>query len=383
MTGMRFHLLALPHTQTTKDYVHCAYTMKVVKIARMLQDLGHRVYLYAGDENEAPCYELITCITRQEQRDLIGMEKPTDNLKAKFDVNEPYWQLFNQRIIAGIQKNKEPQDFILTFAGLCHKPVADAFPNMMTVEAGIGYSGVFSNYRVFESYAWMHTMYGATQGLDPDGKYYDAVIPNYYDPAEFPFSAKKDDYFFFIGRLIDRKGYRVAVDACRRLGKRLIIAGQGEPPDYGEYVGVVGVEERGKLMSRAQAVFALTSYVGPFEGVSVEANLCGTPIITTDWGSFAENNIHGLTGYRTRTFGEVLWAVEHVHELKPKLIRDYAVANFSMARVKLQYQAYFEQLMGLWGEGWNSTWNTGIAKYHRYNKFVPSTMPRVPKKSRP
>ncbi len=368
---MRFHLLSLVHTQTTQEYVHCAYTTKVVNMARMLKSLGHEVFLYASEENDAPCDELITCIKKQEQRQLIGIEQPTDNLKATFDSNTPYWQLFNRRIIANIAKRAQPKDFILTFAGLAHKPVADVFPALMTVEAGIGYSGVFSAYRVFESYAWMHVMYGATQGFDQDGRSYDVVIPNAYNIKEFPFSKNKDDYFLFIGRLIDRKGYQIAVDVAKLLGKRLVIAGQGQPPNYGEYVGVVGVKERGRLMSRAKAVFVPTQYVGPFEGVSVEANLCGTPIITTDWGSFAENNIHGVTGYRTRTLGEAIWAAQNVGRLDPRIIRNYAVANFSMNRVKYQYQAYFEQLMELWGPGWTSGWNDGIAKYKRYTKYLP------------
>jgi hypothetical protein len=61
-----------------------------------------------------------------------------------------------------------------------------------------------------------------------------------------------------------------------------------------------------------------------------------------------------------------------VHKLDPRAIRDYAVANFSMHRVKYQYQAYFEQLMELWDKGWDSKWHAGISEYDRYAKYLPA-----------
>lgn len=62
---MRFHVISLPHTQTTKEYINCAYTEKVRRFCIMMKSLGHTVYLYASEDNEAPVDELITCITKQ------------------------------------------------------------------------------------------------------------------------------------------------------------------------------------------------------------------------------------------------------------------------------------------------------------------------------
>ena len=64
---MRFHVISLPHTQTTKEYVNCAYTEKVRRFCMMMKGLGHTVYLYASEDNEAPVDELITCITKEQQ----------------------------------------------------------------------------------------------------------------------------------------------------------------------------------------------------------------------------------------------------------------------------------------------------------------------------
>ena len=51
---IRFHLVSLPHTNTTEAFSSCAFTEKVRKFAAMMKGLGHEVILYAGEFNEAP-----------------------------------------------------------------------------------------------------------------------------------------------------------------------------------------------------------------------------------------------------------------------------------------------------------------------------------------
>jgi glycosyltransferase involved in cell wall biosynthesis len=320
----------------------------------MMMSIGHEVYLYgAGDKNEAPCTEYIECLTRQEQID-CGFEKPQDNLNIKFDLNETYWQTMNLHAIKEMIQRIQPKDFICVIAGTCQQPIAKAFPQNITVEYGIGYSGVFSDYKVFESYAWMHTMYGSMYGThQADGKFYDEVIPNSYEINKFPESWTKEEYYLYIGRLTQRKGYEIASQVCEKLGKRLIIAGQGTPPAYGEYVGLVGEKHRGELMAGATAVFVPTLYVGPWEGVAAESMLCGTPVITTDWGVFPEIVLQGKTGYRCRTFQEFCDATTRVaNYVNREMIRDYAQSMWSTSVIRWKYQTYFDRLYGLWSGGW-------------------------------
>jgi glycosyltransferase involved in cell wall biosynthesis len=346
---MRFHIVALPHTQVTKEFSGCAFTEKVRRFVMMMKAQGHTVFLYAGDQSEGVEDELITCATETERAK--AMESIAHY--TSFPFSGPLWDKFNATAIAELGKRLEPQDFICLIGGSAQKPIADAYPSHLSVEFGVGYGGVFSKFRVFESYAWMHSIYaGWKNPTTADGQFYDVVIPGYLEPEMFPLGDGKGDYYLFIGRLIDRKGYRIAQEVCQRLGKRLILAGPGEQVGYGKFVGSVGPAERAALMGGAIATFAPTLYVEPFGNVVIESQACGTPTITTDWGAFTENNPHGVTGFRCRTLQEFMRAAEDVKALDRAAIRERAVSLYNLDTIGQQYDAYFKRLLTLWGDGW-------------------------------
>jgi glycosyltransferase involved in cell wall biosynthesis len=317
----------------------------------MMTNLGHEVILYAGEENEAPVSELVTCISEQQRAEAVGANHYTT---ASFDTSLPHWQAFNATVIREMGKRLKPKDFICLIGGYAHKPIADAFPNQMSVEFGIGYGGTFAKFRVFESYAWMHSIYaGHKNPTTVDGNFFDAVINGFIESDQFPVGDGKGDYYFFIGRLIERKGYRIAQEVCERLGKRLIIAGPGTPNGgYGEFIGEVGPEKRAELMAGAIALFAPTTYIEPFGNIVVEAQMCGTPTITTDWGAFTETNINGVTGYRCHTLSDFVRAAEDVKLLNRTAIRKQATEKYSLEAIAPKYQDYFNKLLTLWDDGW-------------------------------
>lgn len=380
---MRFHVVSLPHTQTTAEFVHCAYTTKVVRFAEMMHARGHDVFLYSSDDNDAVCTEHIPVISKSFQNQFFLDDHHQKFFPIEWDSSLPYWQHMNSNVVDEVSRRVKPGDFLCLIAGVCQQPIADSLPGVTAVEFGVGYEGIFANHCVFESYAWMHYVYGR-RGID-NGRYFDAVVPNYYNPDDFPLCEAKDDYLLYIGRLTKRKGLDAINDLCKQTGKHLVVIGQGGRVEGNrlvadhsildcdfEYLGVVtNPVRKAELIGRAQAVLVPTQYVGPFEGVHIEAALCGTPVITTDWGVFTETVIHGVTGFRTRTLGEMIWAVDNTHTLNPATIRNYAVANHSLERVSDLYQAFFEQLSTLSETGWYDGSHTGITRYDRYTRNRP------------
>jgi glycosyltransferase involved in cell wall biosynthesis len=244
--------------------------------------------------------------------------------------------------------------------------VSKALPDLWPVEVGIGYGGVWAPYRIYESYAWMHYLSGKKEPTD-DVRFYDAVIPNSFEPSDFPFGKGRGNYALFVGRLIRRKGIQIAVDTTAKLGIQLLMAGQGVVDvgsnwvqgidirvqgDHIQHVGVVGPQERARLMGAATFVMTPSIYLEPFCGVAVEAMMCGTPVITTDWGAFTETVQQGVTGVRCRVLADFVKAGQQVPNFDREVIHQYAHKRYSTDVVRYAYDAYFKQLMTLKGEGW-------------------------------
>lgn len=336
----------------------------------MMHGLGHEVYHYGveGSEVDDCTTKHVQILSRKEQVGFFGEYVPGALYEVDWSGKAPYWKLTNDRAAAAINEHKRPGDFVCVIMGTLNEPLAKAVAPATVVEYGIGYNGTFAPYRVFESYAHMHKIWGAQGGFDPDGRFYDAVIPNYLNPADFPLCLEKDDYYLYLGRLIKRKGIHIAVETCKRLGVKLKIAGQGCAKVEGnriyctdgevyegsnlEYVGFAAGEKRARLYQKAIATFVPTTYIEPFGAVALESQMAGTPAITTDFGAFPETVEHGKTGFRCHTLNEFVWAAQNAPALNPFYIRERAVARYSMDVVRWQYQTYFERLADLWGKGW-------------------------------
>lgn len=378
MNQLTFHLLGLAHIPTHRKNSACAYTQKVIKLAKMIKRYGHKLYFYGVEGSEVVCDEFIQASTLDVLEKTYGRYDQSKEF-FKHNPKDLAHQTFNLNAIKAIIERKGDQDILLCPMGNYQQPIADA-ARMLTVESGIGYTGVFSNFRVFESYAWMHYIYGLLR--QEDGVWYDAVIPNYFDPADFTYQEEKQDYLLYFGRIISRKGVQVASDVAKATGNQLYIVGQGslDNPQEGlalgaekhiKYLPAVGPEERSEIMGKAKAVLMPTYYLEPFGGVNVEAQLCGTPVITSDWGAFPETVLHGKTGFRCRVFEEFCWAVKNIDQIRPKDCRTWAEQNYSMERVGRMYEAYFQRVHRLYEEGWYQS-NDERKELEWLNRYYPA-----------
>lgn len=359
---MRFHILGVPHTVTNREYVACAYTQKVLKFGKMMKERGHEIIHYGHEDSRLICDEHVTVITNDDFIKSYGTHDWRNNF-FKFDNGDHAYSVFYNNAIREIGKRKQPNDFLLAFWGSGHYPICEAHDDMIVVEPGIGYpEGHFARWRVYESYNLMSAIDGYKKVAQCLQDWYHVVIPNYFDIKDFTYSNNKDDYFLCLGRVSKAKGVHIAVEMTKQLGKKLIVAGQGDfekelgfsKPDHVEVVGYANGYKRERLMANAKGLIIASTYNEPFGGVQIEAMLSGTPVISTDWGAFAEYNIHGYTGYRCRTFQDFIEAGRNIESIDSYNCRKWA-ENFSLNSIGIRYEKYFQDVLNVFdGKGWYS-----------------------------
>jgi glycosyltransferase involved in cell wall biosynthesis len=315
----------------------------------MLKELGHTVYLYASEENEAPCDELITVITKAEQ------EKALDGCPYQYAMLANKTDLFATsvpRTIKEIDKRKQPKDFLLIYGWTHSAIIAGKHPDMPAVEFHIGYTNSGASFRVFSSSAWQHLTYGQEKRWN--GRHFDTVIPGFFDPGEFTFRDKKEPFALFVGRLVQKKGLPMACAAAKMAGLPLKVIGHGNHTlvtDGAEYLGALPADERNDWMSRAQVLICPTQYIEPFGNIAVESQMAGSPAVSTPFGGFTETIEHGRTGYHCLYLEEYAQALKDAAGLDHAYIRQRAIEKYSLHAVGQMYQQYFDRLYRIWSHG--------------------------------
>lgn len=365
MRKFRLHVLGLPHTKTHKDYTACAFTQKALQFCKMMHERGHYIIHYGVEGSNPECDENVTVLSDELFTQVYGANKAHKDLYV-YGVDNPAFEEYKNNCIAEINKRKQPLDIILPFWGIGQKPICDAFPDLISIEPGIGYvDAAFTDIRIYESYMMM-TLQAGLDNNHIEPSFYRVVIPPFFDLEDFDYNwrdrTKGDDvYFAFLGRIGDHKGVNIAMDVCRKIGAKLKVAGQPTDfyahykwPDFVEFIGHCNKEQRTELFKNAVATFVASRYMEPFGYVQVESLLCGTPIITTDWGAFPEVNIEGVTGYRCRVFDDFVNAALNCLEGKIKYVdcrkrgEDY---RFEV--IAPLYEKFFNDVYNLYTtEGW-------------------------------
>ena len=127
-----------------------------------------------------------------------------------------------------------------------------------------------------------------------------------YPPVDLPKSKiknqkSKKDYYLIVSRIVGAKGLEMAIEAAKKAGFKLKIA--GSPSGYYSVAPIKGVEFLGqvtdeklvKLYKGAKAFLAL-SKDEDFGITPVKAMLCGTPVIAFNGGGYKETVLDKKTG---------------------------------------------------------------------------------------
>ncbi len=368
------HCLAVPHTVTHPDYSACAFTQKVLKFLEMFKDsTEYRTIHYGHPESQTAAHEHVNVTSADVLRETYGDHDWRKN-QFKHSAQDLAHRVFNLHAGEAIRNRKRKGDLVLAFWGGTQEAtnVANKDGDLLVVEPGIGNGYAFAPYRCYESYP-LRAAHVGTDGVSfCNPKWYWRVVPNYFDVRNFDTTQSRDNFALFIGRIGTNKGLDLAIDATRRMGMKLVVAGQGGPhsiglaewPDHVEFVGYVGIEERKQLMAKAQCGFLLSTYWEPFGGTAVEMMLSGCVPICTDMGAMTEYIVDGVNGFRCMTMGDILRAMRLVPTINREQMVRFAQINFSLGAVKPKFERAFADFLDIhrgagWYEDHNREWSVG------------------------
>ncbi len=211
---------------------------------------------------------------------------------------------------------------------------------------------------VYERYNPTSTYVAISEADRHPRLHYAATIHHGIDVDRFGVRVDVGDHLLFFGRIHPDKGTARAIDAARRAGRPLVIAGIVQDERYFAemvapfidganvtFVGAVEAEQRAEVIGRAHALLHLIDFDEPFGFSVVEAMACGTPVIAHNRGSMGELVDHGTTGFLVSGEADIHRAIELAGTLDRRCIRARAVARFSAATMVERYDALYRSVL--------------------------------------
>lgn len=162
---------------------------------------------------------------------------------------------------------------------------------------------------------------------------------------------ENEDFYLITGRLVGYKRFDLAIEACSRLGKRLIVVGTGNEEENLKKIAGSTVEFKGYCSNEeimnyyARAKGFLFPGLEDFGFTPIEAQSGGTPVIAFGKGGALETVANGETGlfFQKQTVDALIEAIKNFekHGVKKNRseIRKYA-NTFSAERFRQEILNY-------------------------------------------
>ncbi|MDD3006576.1 MAG: glycosyltransferase family 4 protein [Candidatus Pacebacteria bacterium] len=184
-----------------------------------------------------------------------------------------------------------------------------------------------------------------------------SVIHNGIKLADFTFQSEGEEYFAYLGYLTKEKGAHFAVQAARKAGVKLKLAGSyygceayfdNEIRPYLkkgqiEYVGVLDPKERNEFLGNAKSLLFPIDWEEPFGLVMIEAMACGTPVIGLNRAAVSEVVKNGKTGFVVENIHEMEMAIKNVDLIKRADCRNHVEKNFSVEKMADSYEKIYQK----------------------------------------
>ncbi len=183
------------------------------------------------------------------------------------------------------------------------------------------------------------------------------VVHHGLDPELYPTVGPGGDAAFFLGRLARVKAPDVAIEAARRAGVPIVVAGKFHAMDDGpewqphltallaephvRWIREADLTVKRRQLARSRALLAPLRWEEPFGLVMIEALLAGCPVIAFPRGAAPEIVEDGVTGFLVRSAREMAAALRRVGAFDRTAIQARARARFSADRMAERYLAIY------------------------------------------
>ncbi len=174
----------------------------------------------------------------------------------------------------------------------------------------------------------------------------ECFVYNGLDPADLFFRPRKERWDLFLGQLHSNRGYQWAIEAAKRSGRRLLVAGGWRPSFTGtiKFVGEVDNHRKQALLARARCVWNPALWDDPFGLVNIEALLSGTPLLGTRRGALPEI-VTPEVGQLGDTLEELIELAETIDRCAPDACRARAERYFTHLGMAGEYVRVYEHLI--------------------------------------
>ena len=183
------------------------------------------------------------------------------------------------------------------------------------------------------------------------------VVHNGFKIKQFEFNDKPDDYLLFLSRVCHEKGVEDAISVAKETGQKLVIAGRIINDDYLQttikpmltknitYFGVADFQEKIGLLKNAKAL--LHPHLAPesFGNSMVEAQACGTPVITYSHGSSFEVVMDDYTGFIVKDINGIKKAIKKIDKIKRADCRAFVEKKFTIEKMVDGYEKLYEKII--------------------------------------
>jgi glycosyltransferase involved in cell wall biosynthesis len=323
-------------------------------LARALTQVGHRVTLFAETGTEATDQPGLTVSTLQRS---VAASQPFPLPGARFESDHHAYVALMRELANG-----RGADF-----DVIHNHSLHQVPIAMAAALGTPMVSTFHT----PPFSWLESVIGAARNsgitftavsrhtADAWERIADRVlvVRNGVDVDRWP-AGRGGPYLAWSGRITPEKGPHLAIEAARRAGHRIVLAGPIGNADYfrgkvepllGDgvcYAGHLDQDGLASLVGGAAVVLVTPQWDEPFCLVVAEALVCGTPVVAFERGGIPEV-LDPQCGRLVRPddVAAMAAAIPEAVALSRNAVRDRAIATCGAAAMVAGYVAIYRGLI--------------------------------------